>query len=57
MNDELIRRLAEQAGAKIFPTVMVVADGGSSGRATEFIPRLVELIVAEVIDKIESVGF
>jgi hypothetical protein len=41
--DEVIQ-LAEKAGAKVFPHVVVVADDGSSGNATEFIHRFASLL-------------
>lgn len=48
--NEIIRILAEQAGAKFFKDVIVVGDRGASGNATDFIPKFAELIVQECID-------
>lgn len=48
----VIQKLAEQAGAKFIKNVIVVADQGVSGNASDFIPKFAELIVAECIREI-----
>ncbi len=45
--NEQIKELAKQAGFRVFGDVIVAADQGSSGLATECTQRLVELVVKE----------
>ena len=50
--NQRIKELAEQAGAKFLKNVAVVADNGSSGLATDFIPAFAELIVKDCIAEV-----
>lgn len=51
LSKDEIRELLLAAGFRIFKDMIVAADGGNSGQATECGPKLIELTIQKIAEK------